>query len=286
MDLASSWDGNTVAQRVLREGPVEVWDVETRQKVSVFPTVLASGGRRLAISGNGQRVAAASYGPGGVAMYDVARGTSIWQRPDITRVQDLLLMRRGTCLCAVRDGAAATLIDAMSGRTIRKEARVSWWCEDRRMDRSLLFDGRSYRLLDETTRPLADMVDAGPLDGAFGDNVACVSEVAGVLRCFTIADGREIWRIKPPEGTHWTALAYVEGLHCFAVVRYEYETGGQVLLELFDPATGQFREVSPLRHNEHVFCGRGALILGSDGELRRTSDGELEHDFDWFAQYR
>jgi hypothetical protein len=61
---------------------LEVWDIESRTRVSRFASVYYLGGRRLAIDATGTRVVAAAWARHGVACYDASTGAVVWRRKD------------------------------------------------------------------------------------------------------------------------------------------------------------------------------------------------------------
>jgi hypothetical protein len=281
--LASSWDGKRVARSRLGDAPVQVWDLDSQEMITEFPTVLDAGGSRLAISRDGSRVAAAAYARKGLAMYDAATGACRWRRADIKKIQEVGIGPTGTEVWCIGDAGPARILDAETGTDLRKIPKVQWMCQSPLDHRAVVFDGQKYTLVDGAAISLGSAVDSSPLGGAFGDAHVCLSEVAGPLRCFTLEGGNELHVVMPTEGWHWTQIGFVAEAGEFAVIRYPYEHGGQVALQLFIATSGRFLDVGELPSPKYTFCCRGSLLLGSHGDLRHTRDGSLVHHFGWFT---
>jgi hypothetical protein len=53
------------------------------------------------------------------------------------------------------------------------------------------------------------------LDVAFSAESMCITEANGPVRCFDLANGKEIWGYLPPPETHVVTLSYTESTQCF-----------------------------------------------------------------------
>lgn len=282
--LASSWDGRLVAYADSGDGPVQVWDLQTYQLVSEFPTILQAGGSRLAISRDSTRVVAGAFRREGVAGYESSTGRCLWHAREITKIQEVGVDATGTDVWCVRDSGPAQFLDLERGIVAHGVPGVRWMCQSGAERQWLTFDGRRFRLMNGSPRLVEKAPEKGPLAGAFSSEVVCVSEVAGPLHCIEVKTGHEVQRVQPEAGCHWTEIGYVADLQAFAIVRYPFgHSQGGVFLQLFDPATARVSDIAELPSPKHVFCARGSLVLGSHGDLRRTRDGALVHHFGWFT---
>src|SRR5580704_19512218 len=74
------------------ERTVQIWDVEAAKQLREIDTVLDVGGRRLALSPNGEVCIAASWRKGrrgGICSYGASTGAVLWHRSDIGHTQEL-----------------------------------------------------------------------------------------------------------------------------------------------------------------------------------------------------
>src|SRR3981081_857547 len=84
------------------EHEVEVWDAASAIRIAAFKTSLDSGGRRLAVSHDGTRVAAGAYREHGVSVFDACSGRVVWTRKDLQGIQTLTWSCNGSRLyCGV-----------------------------------------------------------------------------------------------------------------------------------------------------------------------------------------
>lgn len=280
--LASSYDGRFVAFFDSGDDPVEIWTIDTHQMVAKVQTILDAGGSRLAMSREG-RVVAGAYRRHGAALYEPGSSTCLWQQRSVTKVQQVKFEASGVRVWCVSEQGPAQRLEIEKGSVVQELRGARWICLHHGRDVGVSFDGRKYRLMDEQAAVLMTSLEAPPLAGAFADTAFCVSEVGGPLRCVELSTRSEVNRVMPRRGCHWTGIGFIESAQALALIRYPFEVSGSLALELFDLNSGQIHEVSQLPSLKYVFCDRGALLLGSHGDLRRTSDGELIYHVGWFV---
>jgi len=78
--LTSSRDGDFLAAAHFHHA-VQIWDFRRKRRVAVLETVFESGGRRLAIAGDGGLCVAAGYDEAGLVAYRIGRALPGAQAP-------------------------------------------------------------------------------------------------------------------------------------------------------------------------------------------------------------
>jgi WD40 repeat protein len=270
--LAASYGGNKFAAAEF-EKTVSVWDLDRNQKVSQFDTIIDFGGNRLAISEDGNIVAAGAYRAKGVAAYNTSNGSLLWQRKELTKVQSLLFDPWDGCLLACFDDAPCISLDVQTGSTIRKiggqkkitvspyheefvatENKTSVEIKDRKTLRSLFsIQKESFAILSLIFTP---------------DSI-CISEPAVGLRCVDLKDKSLLWRFAPPQGKHFLNLAYSEKNKLGFGIMWAYEERGEKELYWFNPLTGEIvgrMEIAGLAAVTE-FALKGNILITSDGDV-------------------
>jgi WD40 repeat protein len=182
------------------EHEVEVWDAASAIRIAAFNTMLDSGGRRLAVSHDGTRVAAGAYREHGVSVFDAYYGRVVWARKDLQGIQKLTWSRDGSRLYCGLEGDILHEIDLATGKTLDKLTKVGTRV-DSPFDNAFLLDGKKVHSpsgLSFLPRRETFCV----LDAVFGPNVLAISESGGSIRVFSLESGVEIARYKPPGGVH------------------------------------------------------------------------------------
>ena len=254
---------------------VEIWNLETANRVNGFSTVLDFGGQRLGLDAAGDTCLAGAYHRFGVVAYEVANGTPRWSRADIKRVQNLSRSGDGRRVFVGVEGGSAQVVDLLDGKTIEKLRGVRRVFENaagtaRLLDRSSPIvetsSGRSFGV-ERTTFAI--------LDVAFGPVSFCVSEVGGPTRCLDLDTGRELWRHQPEEGSHTLSLVFSPSAKEFVGVSRAFEkTSEQALVRLEPP--GKATQLAALgRPAVAEFCLSGDALILSDGRLLDASTGKL-----------
>lgn len=96
-----------------------VWDVAAGEKVSEFDTGMDFGGRRLAISADGERVVTGAYHRHGVEAWEAETGRRLWQRKDLKKVQHISVILQAEIFASLQD-AAGVVLNMESGKDVRR----------------------------------------------------------------------------------------------------------------------------------------------------------------------
>lgn len=281
--LAASKNGRWICRSQHSSGPVELWDLQLRQRGSIFPTVLEAGGDRLAVSPTGDRVVAGAFAKHGVAVYDTAMGKRLWQNKTVKKVQEVHFTSSGVYVWCISDVGAAQLLDLATGNAVSRLRAIRWMRPSLLDSQAAWFDGQRLHIGSEDgsrLRPVEVQPENMLIDGVFGRALLWVSEMGGPLRCYELTTREQVAQLPSGPGWHWTDIGYCEADDTFSAIKRDYDKPANTLHRLSE-TTGQTVEICSLKSFAHVFCQRGELLLGGRGDLRRVADGELVHDFNW-----
>jgi hypothetical protein len=118
--LACSRSSSRIAA-ALFEKTVQVWDLQKREKISEFETVLSFGGKRLALDPSSEFCFAANWEKGrrgSVACYNAVNGELVWHRTDLSKTQHLQLSASSNTVWCVPDESSTKGLNATSGETL------------------------------------------------------------------------------------------------------------------------------------------------------------------------
>jgi outer membrane protein assembly factor BamB len=263
--LATSFSGSVVAAGEF-ERTVHVWDLAATRHLATFDTVLSFGGKRLAITGDGECCIAAAYHVEGVAAYSASTGAEVWHRKDLKKAQTIRFGHDDRRVYCCFDKNSCHVLSRETGKTIKTWPGVRDVWESPYEPLMLVEKGTLVlRTPDEKKVTTIARETFAVLRIAFAPGVVCISESTGPLRCLDTKTGEEAWRYAQ-KGQHFLQLAYAEEARCFVGVCWPYERGGQHRLLRFGPESGQVSEVSELgQSGDFAFCQRGSCLLSSDG---------------------
>lgn len=231
----------------------------------------------------GDRVVAAAFTRHGVALYDTWTGQRLWQNRTIKQVQEVHFTHEGTHVWCITQTGAAQMLDASTGDVAFRRRAIRWMRPSLLDTRAAWFDGKRLQLGNQDGSRL-DPVAVHPenrlIDCAFGRASWWISEMRGPLRCFDLVTRDQVAQLESGLGWHWTDIGYCEADDIFFVIKRDYDKPAVTLHRLI-AQTGQAIDVCGLSSFKHVFCQRGELLLGNQGDLRRVADGELVHEFNW-----
>ena len=282
--IATSWSGARAVVGAF-ERRVAVWDVVARRKISEFDSVLDFGGRRLAITSDGERVIAGAYLRYGVACYNASSGKLLWQRKDRKKVQNISLAADDELVYCGFEGSAGHALDTITGETVERMRGVDdvhassfeplLFKDMKSRSAELLLDGQSR--LGKIERATFAFLGC-----AFAPGLVVTSESGGPLRCFRTGDVVEMWRLHAPHGSHALELGFDEAAGLFEAIMWPFISGGQHSLCRIDPATGDLKATLVLPDSPvYGFCCKGSRLLTWDGSVLNTSSAELMGKLDF-----
>ena len=260
------------------ESLVSIWDLERRERLSTFETVLSYGGQRLALTPDGTACIAGAFHRHGVACYAAADGRMRWQRRDIKRVQYITAAPDGKrVFCGVASGPCVVL-DVESGETLERWRGVAF-VKGSPFSPVYLADGQRYQI-----RGDPDVIVSGVpretqlLDAAFSPDAFCIAEFRASLRAFDVLTCKERWRYQPPLSHHLLDLAYRPSDECFLGVQRDCTTKALFELWRWSASTGDATRVTTLPESAtFAFCRRGETLLASDGQMIDTRTGLVDY---------
>lgn len=252
-----------------REKTVAICDLRDRTCSTSFDTVFDAGGDRLALSDQLDGVVAAAYGVHGLTFYSCTKGTLLWQRKDLKKIQRVSLSRDGTAAYCGREGTSLVEVDLSTGKTIRTRRGVHALFDGAFEDVQLLDAARPQLLKSDGSRLyFVDRITFAFLDVTFAPGVVVVSESGGPVRCIDIASGNERWRYTPVSGAHVLRLAHASGRSCMVGVEWPYAKGGAKTLVQWSMADGAVLSRRILGQPADCCFGlEGKVIVLSDGSI-------------------
>ncbi len=301
--IATSYDGPVIAAAEF-EHRLHIFDLETGQKVATFDSIMDFGGRRLAISPDGQQCAAGAYHAHGLAMYDAGSGELLWQRKDLKKVQQLQFSKQDPVLLACFERGPAHVLDLSSGATLRTMRGISRIeespfgrfrivCRSGRYE--ILDDERHVRIgqrgpgdfYEATFTPSSVVLCEFELTGKPMEELPSIREQLHGAACFSLEDGRSLWRHMFPTGINVQRFGFAESVGEIVSVTWPYVRGGDKNLVCFDKDTGEIRREfgllkGPLSETE--FARRGNLLITSAGEVINVAERKVAQRLDFPPQ--
>jgi hypothetical protein len=275
--LAASKRSSLVAAAFF-EHRVQIWDLETKEMVKEFETVLSFGGNRLAMDSSGERCIAAAWTAGkggGVACYETRTGELLWHRPELRQTQRIRFSPDGEAAWCVPDSGLTKLLDSADGKTLDVVRGLSdIFASEYSAD--LLMEKRKcdYFLRREKNLQIPRLTFA-VLDAAFGRRSLAISESGGGVRGIDIVTGKELWRHLPGADRHFLRLWYREADRNFYGVLWAFRNGKFRTLVRLDERSGTPYVLCRLNSWEEAYCANLDSVLTSSGELLGLSDGRL-----------
>jgi hypothetical protein len=234
------------------------------------------GGRRMAISNDGQTLIAGAYRFHGIAAYSGGTGAELWRRKDLKNVQRIHFNGDDSrVFCSFDSGPCESLNTqtGKSGKSLRgvRECVESPFAAVRFLERSR---DRDYAIAGPEG-PIATIprCSFAVLSVAFSKSHVCVSEAGGPVRALDLSSGSELWKHRPVKGTHFLRVAFVERADTFVGVTWPFERGGTMCLQRFEPdgsatVLGEIETAPAL-----AFASRGEALITAAGPVYDTVSG-------------
>lgn len=258
-------------------GRLSIVNIESGKVISAFGVVFDTGGQRCALDGDGQVCFSAAYHRG-VAAYHIPDGHILWSRPHIRKVQSIVWDDALKWVVLVRDSASAEVVSPDDGATVGRIPRVRQWYSSPfdplslRVSRQLeLLEGRTW-----SSRHRWALDSFASLDACFSRTSVFISESTGPLRAFSLTSGEELWRVTPPRGQHYPAVAFCASRQQVCVARWDYEKGAALWLDSLTTDTGELvaSQQMPTSAALGVFASQGECYVGADWSVIDTATGQ------------
>lgn len=278
--ISAPFEGNFIALAEF-EKRVAVLDINKKQIVNEFSTILDFGGKRLAIDSTGQICVCGNYGRQGVCAYEVTTGKKIWQRKDLTTVQKIQLLRSkpGTIFLQFenRDSRFLNILTGEDGTLLKG---IDFVFESKFQPLNAIGKGARIEVTDRNSSRVNAIIEKESfeiLDISFSADSILISESNGPLRCFGTTSGNLLWQNPMDSDGHFLNVAYNEKLDRFLGVSWQFLKGGVKKLKYIVPKDGKIdREIILDKPAETEFALDGALLITSDRKMINTTTGETE----------
>lgn len=264
------------------ERRVQIWDLQSRQRVSEFDTILDFGGVRLAISEDGNHCVAGAYERHGLALYD-ATGRLKWQRKDLKKVQYTGFGRNGDTVLASFDDRPLHRLRTSDGETLATYRGLRWIEESPHSDALVLEKETAIELEGKGTRRTLAKLGKGDLHPFYLLGIALSRTSVTLydfklqLSCYALSDGQLTWRHVLPRDVNVQSLAYHEREKEIVGVTWPYLHGGNKSILAVDNEDGNLRRMLLLEGQpaETEFAIAGSCLITSEGYVVDTQTGEL-----------
>jgi WD40 repeat protein len=278
--IATSINGMRLATAEF-EHTVQIWDLQYREKICEFQSILDFGGSRLAISENGSYCAAGAYNIYGIATYDAKNGNLTWQRKDLKQVQRLQYARHPeNSLFAFFDDKPCSILNLENGETLGTVRGLRGMSEHPFAKIQLFEKSKEFEIfcLERSKRIVKiPRITFGALDITFTEDSVIISESAGPVSSYSISNGKLNWQYLPDEGNHVLKLAYCSGTDEILGISWPYKKGGDKTIFSFEKGSGKINHKLLIKNSpeETEFALNGTRLICSDGTVIDTSDGNI-----------
>lgn len=270
--ISTPFEGQIIALAEF-EKAVQVIDLSTFSTISEFDTVLSFGGRRLAISEEGNICVAGAWARHGICGYETNSGKLIWQRKDLKKVQHIQTTRTDkNRIFAQFEIGASRFIDINTGADIEKINGAILFFESKFVPINIVDKSTKIEIIERNTKRMICKVERqsfATLDTAILPDSFVVSEAGGPLSCYDIFTGQLKWRRRLNEDGHYLKIAYNEKLEQLIGVTHSFMAGGNKKLHRININSGNLEKAEDIDNPTEIeFVMDGQMLVTSDKELR------------------
>ena len=266
------------------EKTIQIWDLNSRRRISEFPTVFCAGARNLALAPGGEMVVAgASTSQGEVACYELPSGRRIWERK-FAYPSWLRFHPSGQSIVCTENRQSVIRLDADTGNTLQIIEGTRQYIEGPSGDTLSIppKNGNSrFNLIEKGRNFKIDRLGFAVLDAQFSPHFLCLSEARGPVRCISRVDGKLQWVFDPGVDKHVLKLHYSPTTEVFYGILGNLQEGGSRLLLRFDATTGMSEEICDFPSWDEIFLDSADQLITSAGEVRSLSNGALVDRLDF-----
>lgn len=283
--IAADSEGCIVAAAEF-EKLIHIWDVESETKLITIKTGLDFGGKRLAISPNGDFCAVGAYNRYGVSLYSISNGSLLWNRKDLKKVQCVSFNSSDGNIIAGFDEKPLHILDSMTGNTLEsirgvRKKWTSYYSDDYMLEKAKTLNLFSNnKLVTEIARTTFAV-----LSTVFSPDIVIISEAGGPISAYCIKNGYLVWRNYPDVGSHFLTLGYNNQTSKIYGVLWSFKKGGPKILCSIDSSSGTITDKINLdeQTTETVFTNKGNLFITSTGDMYKldTETPELAKSLVW-----
>lgn len=254
-------------------GSAFVFDLEKLTQLRRFRVRYERSGTRAAISRDDRFCIIGCYDTYGLGAYCTESGEEIWRRRDLKAVQSVVASEVEDWVFCVRQGAAAHLVDTISGKTIDtfsglKDTFTSPF------DRSVFLASKTLELHSPLGHKITTLKRTNTLglECVFSPSEFLIAE-PDCVRCYDIKTLELLWTLAAQAADRYTRAIYIETEGIFSV-----QNGSWISL---DARTGTIRRTANLvTELGYVsgFCLRGKAVLATNLQMLSLETGSVLAD--------
>jgi hypothetical protein len=179
-------DEFSILAAALFEKTVQIWSWETGQQLGEFETMLDFGGRRLALTPDGETCIVGAYGQRGrgergLAAYSIPDGRPLWNRKEIHQIQQVGVSGSGREVFCGVEASSAHIIDTATGETIGRARGATRIIGSQYTSHKLIVQKGRYVVRGDSEFDIPPLSFA-LLDAVFSPDALCLSEPGNALR--------------------------------------------------------------------------------------------------------
>lgn len=262
------------------DGMIEIWDVIEHHKICNFNSVFEIGGKRLAISEDGEYCAVAAYDIYGVQLHDTRNGKLLWKRNDLKKAQRLTFSNYYNAVVACFSKKSCHLLSLDSGETIKTFRGIREYWESPLKKIALLVKANSFEIyyLDaEKSITKRKLNSFAMIEAVFIKDNIFILEADGVARYYDLEDLDMIWQYFPPQNFRVVAIGYRSDTADAVILERNRFSGSDLALTILDITSGKVKKKFLL--NDFVYPGSfvscGKYYVNIEGEIVNTEDGSI-----------
>lgn len=254
-------------------GSAYVFDLHSNAQLRKFRVRYERGGNRTALSRDDKLCFAGCYDAYGLGAYCCETGEEVWRRRDLKAVQSVVASEVEEWVFCGRQGAAAHLVEAASGKTVEKFSSLKNIYPSP-FDASVVLAGRSLELHAPFGHKVATLKRTNTLwlQCVFSPSEFVLNE-PDCMRCYDIRTQELLWSFPTQTEGRYTDVCYLESEGAFVV-----GNGSWISL---DARTGTVRRTTRLAADlGHVsgFCLRGSAALTTNLQMLSLETGAVIAD--------
>ena len=235
-------------------------------------------GTRIALSSDAKLCFIGCYNVYGIACYSLPDGKEIWRRKDLKAVQSVSALDFQDQIFCGRQNAAAHLLDAKTGETVKKFSGVEE-VYGSPFDETVVVVGRSLEL----HRPLGKKLWSHKPGEKFSCGVYFTKKAFLILeheliRCFDLAIQELLWSHQPVVKTRFfKRFIFNEQARCFQI--FQIRDDSPFIISLDEKSGQVLHELKLPVGVSGNFCLGGKAVFNSNLCLFSAATGEWLHDF-------
>jgi WD40 repeat protein len=264
--LSSSRSGKMLAAGY-DDGTVAMWNLETGKNEFEFKSKFDFGGERLSYSESKSILVAGAYQRYGIACHNTLTGERLWHRNDLKGVQNITLSPEQNVVYCCFDDRPCQVLNLIDGST-RKKLRAVRSVFVSPGGEYKLYHGMKLHVCGIDDEPVFTVQTESwvPLEAILDKDIVAFSEVDASVRIYSLRDGAEIFRYKPPDGTHIILMSTIFNDKTFYAVLHNYKKREPDQLIKISPQNQSYATIGDIGEAlEKEFCLKGTHLITGNG---------------------